>query len=241
MNSPSLCFSVLVSLLLHLGALAGCMWCKGVVSVVSPGNEMIVVSLINSLSPAENNSTPARLAISSLPQAESTPEITKVFADEIALKTQARASLNLTPGVTPQNAKLKSQNQKIPSPQNNPSSLSQTHEFTSQAANSGSVIGDSIGGSSSGNSLGPVLVNAPKPAYPRSARLAKFEGSLVVEVTISERGEILEANLVKSSGRIDCDSAALQTIKEKWAFAPARAGAKTVKSSSRVTVSYRLT
>jgi TonB family protein len=58
------------------------------------------------------------------------------------------------------------------------------------------------------------------PAYPDTARERGLEGSPVVEILISETGEVTDAAVVQSAGNL-LDLALLQAV-ESWRFEPAR-------------------
>jgi periplasmic protein TonB len=46
----------------------------------------------------------------------------------------------------------------------------------------------------------PVLIYAPKPAYPPIAQAARIQGTVVVDATINEHGDVVEAHVVSGPG-----------------------------------------
>jgi protein TonB len=96
------------------------------------------------------------------------------------------------------------------------------------------------GGGSTTASVRPSVVYAPKPPYPWAARRAGFEGSLVAMVEIAKDGRVKAAQLLESSGREDCDLTALNTIRERWRFEPARFLGQPVEWSQRISIVYSL-
>lgn len=122
-----------------------------------------------------------------------------------------------------------------------PIPVSQRTNGTSSDCESGSCTQlASLGSSGDAGTEGPGLLRAPKPPYPWGARRAGFEGSLVVDVDIAKDGSVRDARLAQSSGREDCDRAALETIRERWRFEPARWNGHAVDWRERVVVVYTL-
>lgn len=98
----------------------------------------------------------------------------------------------------------------------------------------------SLGLSGDSRFSGVGIIHAPKPPYPWEARRAGFEGSLLVTVDIAKDGRVKDALLSRSSGRDDCDRAALDTIRERWRFEPARFLGKPIDWRENVEVVYTL-
>lgn len=96
-------------------------------------------------------------------------------------------------------------------------------------------------GTRGGGSVGGLAtVYAPKPPYPWAARVAGFEGRVVLELNITEQGNVSEAKILESSGRDDCDNSALKTVREKWSFEPAKINGTPVNCTEKVSVRYVL-
>ncbi len=65
------------------------------------------------------------------------------------------------------------------------------------------------------------LISRITPSYPRKARRSGLEGRVVVTLTISSSGRVLQARVSQSSRHSSLDSAALQAAK-KHRFSPAK-------------------
>lgn len=103
--------------------------------------------------------------------------------------------------------------------------------------------GDGSGGTSgfgNGPTQGSSLVRSPKPPYPWAARRAGFEGAVELALSIDTLGKVSQASIVKSSGRQDCDSSAIDTITKEWQFEPARVHGSPIEWSEKVVVVYSL-
>ncbi len=61
----------------------------------------------------------------------------------------------------------------------------------------------------------------PQPTYPEPARLAQIEGNVVVEALVDVDGKIIDAKILKSSGNITLDQAAVEAA-QKARFTPAK-------------------
>lgn len=86
----------------------------------------------------------------------------------------------------------------------------------------------------------PLLLSSPKPPYPAEARKQGVEGSVLLRVKIDNTGRVSRADVVRSSGRDDFDSAALHTVTTRWRFRPARLAGVAVESERTVSVDFRL-
>lgn len=108
----------------------------------------------------------------------------------------------------------------------------------------GGGTGSSGGGEDDGRwSAGFVraaLRDAPKPAYPEMARIAGFEGRVVLHAAIDAEGKVTDASVQKSSGRGDCDDAAREAVLRKWRFEPAKLNGSPVPCREKIVVVYNL-
>lgn len=91
-----------------------------------------------------------------------------------------------------------------------------------------------------GVSYRPILVKSPKPDYPSGAREMGFEGAVALAVMVDPSGEVKDVNVIKSSGRADCDAEAAQTVKNRWRFKPAEKNGAPVEAMERVEVEFKL-
>ena len=83
------------------------------------------------------------------------------------------------------------------------------------------------------------LVGNPLPRYPADARRANDEGTVVVFADVDAYGKVSDARIDKRSGSRSLDRAALAEVRT-WTFRPAMKNGKTVASSVRVPVEYRI-
>ena len=79
----------------------------------------------------------------------------------------------------------------------------------------------------------------PHPEYPMIARKKGWQGRLVLNVRISENGDVLNINVVRTSGFKILDKTSVKTIK-KWKFTPARLGKKNVEDYLNIPISFKL-
>lgn len=111
----------------------------------------------------------------------------------------------------------------------------------------GTGAGDSgDGNGSSGNGSGtedlsePAVLTRYAKLYPRAARNAGEEGSVLVGVTVSAGGSVTEAYLAESSGYDRLDRAAVKSA-YNWRFSPAKNTAgNAIESTAMIRVHYSL-
>lgn len=84
------------------------------------------------------------------------------------------------------------------------------------------------------------LVGRPRIDYPRDAYRAGEEGTVTVVAHIDAAGRVSSVRLAQRSGSRALDRAAMSEIR-RWKFKPAMKDGRTVASSVRVPVDYRLT
>lgn len=83
----------------------------------------------------------------------------------------------------------------------------------------------------------PKLLSAPLPAYPEAARAAGIEGKVRLQLTISERGEVVDVKVLESLGS-GCDEAAV-AVARTYEFEPATRDGKPVATT--ITIGIRFT
>lgn len=106
--------------------------------------------------------------------------------------------------------------------------------------NGASGLSSQSGGMGSGDSLKPRIVSAPKPPYPPKALRMGFEGKVTLSLHIAADGRVIEAELLKSSGRTDCDQSAINTALSYWRFSPATLNGRPIESREKVVVVYEI-
>jgi TonB family protein len=82
----------------------------------------------------------------------------------------------------------------------------------------------------------PVAVWTPAPQPPKDARAHRAGGDVVVEVLVSERGDVVHAEVRQSTEGLD--DAALECARG-WRFTPARAKGRPVACVARVSVRFQ--
>lgn len=118
-------------------------------------------------------------------------------------------------------------------------------EGVEQTAAGGNDGGESDAGAERSNnhsesvSTPPKYRSGSKPAYPQTARKAKWEGAVVVRVLVDTDGTVETVAVRAGSGHDVLDEAAVQAVK-KWRFYPAKEGDAPVARFHDVRVRFRL-
>ena len=84
----------------------------------------------------------------------------------------------------------------------------------------------------------PRPIKITRPEYPPEAKEDGIEGVVVVEITISAQGEVVDAIVVESVTGLD--EAALSCVWD-WEFEPAHKDGKPVSTTARVPITFALT
>ena len=84
-----------------------------------------------------------------------------------------------------------------------------------------------------------AYLSNPAPVYPRRSRMLEEEGTVKLQVHVSEEGNALGVQLFKSSGFSRLDDAALNAVKS-WRFVPAKRGDQSIEGWVIVPVSFKL-
>lgn len=79
----------------------------------------------------------------------------------------------------------------------------------------------------------------PLPKYPLVARKRGHEGQVMARVQVSEVGEIIDIQLIKSSGWDDLDQMTLETL-QSWQFKPATRAGTPIAGSVDLSFSFHL-
>ena len=85
----------------------------------------------------------------------------------------------------------------------------------------------------------PLYLENPPPDYPRVARKRRYQGVVMLEVLVDQRGAVADVRLFKTSGYGILDRAALKSV-TGWKFEPARRGNRPVSMWVRVPIRFRL-
>jgi protein TonB len=84
-----------------------------------------------------------------------------------------------------------------------------------------------------------MALNRILPIYPRSARRRGREGSVTLQVTVSELGEVSDTEVVVSSGHRELDSAAESAVRSAR-FVPASEDGVNIQGMVRLTFDFKL-
>jgi periplasmic protein TonB len=80
----------------------------------------------------------------------------------------------------------------------------------------------------------------PPPAYPAVARRRAQQGTVTVRVLVGVDGSVERAEIADSSGFDTLDDAALETVRSRWRFVPARRDGVAVESWVLVPIRFAL-
>jgi periplasmic protein TonB len=114
---------------------------------------------------------------------------------------------------------------------------------TNAGDGSGSGQGPSIG---SGDGDGSSIAHAdyginPPPIYPAIARRRDQQGTVTIRALIGADGIVERAEIAESSGFDSLDDSALDTVRRRWRFVPARRDDAPVESWVLVPIRFSLT
>ncbi len=99
--------------------------------------------------------------------------------------------------------------------------------------------GSSAGGDGNSSAHADYARNPP-PLYPAVARRREQQGTVTVRVLVGADGSVEQAELADSSGFDTLDDAALDTVRSRWRFVPARRGGVAVESWVLVPIRFAL-
>jgi protein TonB len=83
--------------------------------------------------------------------------------------------------------------------------------------------------------------NNPPPIYPTIARRRAQQGSVTLHVLVGIDGIVQRAEIAESSGFDALDDAALETVRRRWRFVPARRSGFPIESWVLVPIRFALT
>ena len=105
----------------------------------------------------------------------------------------------------------------------------------------GAGNGDGGNGGGDPNSIAHAdYARNPPPAYPAIARRRAQQGTVTVSVLVGADGSVERAEVADSSGFDALDDAALETVRSRWRFVPARHGGLAVESWVLVPIRFAL-
>lgn len=85
----------------------------------------------------------------------------------------------------------------------------------------------------------PFALDNPKPAYPSAARRRGMQGVVLLQVKVSDKGNVAGIHIMRSSGFRVLDIAASNSVKN-WRFMPARQNDENVASTVQVPIRFIL-
>lgn len=85
-----------------------------------------------------------------------------------------------------------------------------------------------------------AYLNNPGPAYPAASRRKKEEGTVRLRVQVSAEGAPSQVSIDRSSGFAELDNAAVDVVKRRWRFAPAKQGDRAVSAWVIVPMEFSL-
>lgn len=89
-------------------------------------------------------------------------------------------------------------------------------------------------------SFSAAYLNNPPPAYPMASRRKRAQGVVRLRVHVSPDGAPDQVLLERTSGHADLDAAALDVVKKRWRFAPAKQGDRAVAAWVIVPLEFSL-
>jgi protein TonB len=85
----------------------------------------------------------------------------------------------------------------------------------------------------------PIYRENRPPPYPSLARRRGYEGTVLLEVLVTEEGRVGELSVARSSGYKMLDRAALRAVRD-WRFEPGTRGGRPMAMAVRIPVRFRL-
>jgi protein TonB len=104
----------------------------------------------------------------------------------------------------------------------------------------GEGTGDGSGGDGSDGLARPAYGSNPKPPYPLAARRLGVQGVVMLEVLVRPDGSPAEVRVRASSGSPLLDDSAVETVRSRWRFIPARRGNAAIESRVTFPIRFQL-
>ena len=89
-----------------------------------------------------------------------------------------------------------------------------------------------------GNRVAPVLLVKRDPEYSPEARAAKYQGTVVLYVTIGTDGLVRNIKVLKSLG-LGLDEKAIEAV-QGWRFKPAQQDGNPIEFNSAIEMNFRM-
>jgi TonB family protein len=90
-----------------------------------------------------------------------------------------------------------------------------------QGSGNGSTTGDGLGGAGVQIAHADYGAN-PAPVYPARSRQRAEQGTVTLHVLVASDGSVERIEIAESSGFDDLDQSALDTVRKRWRFVPAK-------------------
>lgn len=90
-----------------------------------------------------------------------------------------------------------------------------------------------------GNFLPARIHTKPEPAYPWEARRNRWQGTVLLAVTVSPEGHPIAVDVARSSGHRVLDDAAVEAVRQ-WRFVAAQRNGLAVEDRVAVPITFRL-
>jgi periplasmic protein TonB len=84
----------------------------------------------------------------------------------------------------------------------------------------------------------PASISRPAPAYPPAARQMKIEGSVLLQVLVTETGEVGEVRVVRASSQVFAQAA--RDAVKRWRYTPATKDGAVVKTWIVETIDFKV-
>jgi len=86
----------------------------------------------------------------------------------------------------------------------------------------------------------PEILNRVQPNYPPVARTKKVQGTVILSLLISDRGDVIDVKVLREAGGSAGLNEAAVAAAKKWKFRPAVKDGKRVKVWVSYPVSFKL-
>ncbi|WP_282131348.1 energy transducer TonB [Pseudoalteromonas aliena] len=150
------------------------------------------------------------------------PQLKKTINQQTVAK---KKPVQRKPSKTAATANVKADSLKTPAPMASAAELSKQNSATSELVNIAKL----------------PLFKAPKPtlSYPLRAKKRGYEGVAMLQIELNKNGEIAKLTLLKSSGFVELDQAALNNVAQ-WQFYPVLKNSHPVKALFSVPIKFSL-